>query len=61
MTKTVERQIAKAIATKRRQLAAIRQEVEDLFDYLDLLEARVRDAGKPRLAHPEVKKRYGLK
>ena len=31
------------------------------LDYLDLTEARVRDAGKPRLTHAEVKKRYGLK
>jgi hypothetical protein len=29
--------------------------------YLDLTEARVRDEGKPRLTHDEVKKRYGLK
>jgi len=32
-----------------------------LNDYLDLTEARVRDEGKPRLAHAEVKKRYGIK
>jgi hypothetical protein len=31
-----------------------------LNDYLDLIEAHVRDEGKPRLTHAEVKKRYGL-
>ncbi|MGD0061693.1 MAG: hypothetical protein ABSD58_19975 [Verrucomicrobiia bacterium] len=46
---------------QRERLAAIRNEVEDLFDYLDVLEARARDNGKPRLAHAEVKSRYGLK
>ena len=30
-------------------------------DYLDLTEARVRDEGKLRLTHAEVKKRYGIK
>jgi len=31
-----------------------------LNDYLDLTEARVRDEGKPRLTHDEVKKRYDM-
>jgi hypothetical protein len=61
MTKTAEKQIAKTIRVKREQLSAIRAEVEDLFDYLAVLEARARDNGKPRLTHGEVKKRYGLK
>jgi len=38
-----------------------REELEDLNDYLDLTEARVRDEGKPRLTHDEVKKRYAVK
>ena len=61
MTKTIEREFTKTIGAKRQQLAAIRDEVEDLLDYLDLVEARARDAGKPRLTHAEVKKRCGLK
>ena len=39
----------------------LREELEDLNDYLGLTEARVRDEGKPRLTHAEVKKRYGVK
>ena len=36
----------------------IREEIETLFDYLAVLEARAKDSGKPRLSHDEVKKRY---
>ena len=31
---------------------------EQFKDYLNVLEARVRDAGKPRISHEEIKKRY---
>lgn len=58
MTKTLEREIGRAVRQKRRQLSEIREEVEDLLDYLDVLEARARDAGKPRISHEEIKKRY---
>jgi hypothetical protein len=61
MTKTAERTVVRAIQQKRRQIATLREELEDLNDYLDLTEACVRDEGKPRLTHDEVKKRYGLK
>ena len=46
---------------RKRHQTTRREELEDLNDYLDLTEARVRDEGKPRLTHAEVKKRYGLK
>jgi hypothetical protein len=49
------------IVKRKRHKTTLREELEDLNDYLDLTEARVRDAGKPRLTHAEVKKRYGLK
>lgn len=61
MTKTAAKEITRTIGQKRKQLAAIRDEVENLLDYLDLAEARARDQGKPRLTHAEVKKRYGLR
>ena len=61
MTKTLERKIDRTIRQKREQLLGLREEIEDIIDYLDILEARARDAGKPRLTHAEVKKRYGLK
>ena len=57
----MERKIDRTIRRKREELVSLREEVEDLIDYLDIIEARARDAGKPRLTHTEVKKRYGLK
>ena len=59
MTKLIE--VARTIQDKRKQLTSIREEIEDLFDYLDVLEARTYDRGKSRLGHDAVKKRYGLK
>ena len=58
MTKTLEREIGRTVRQKRRQLSEIREEVEDLMDYVDVLDARVRDAGKPRISHEEIKRRY---
>jgi LytS/YehU family sensor histidine kinase len=61
MTKAVQQTIVRSISRKREQIATLREELEDLNDYLDLVEARVSDQNTPRLAHAEVKKRYGLK
>lgn len=61
MTKTEQRTVVRSISRKREQITTLREELEDLNDYLDLTEARVRDEGKPRLTHAEVKKRYGVK
>ena len=61
MTKAVQQTVVRSISRTREQIATLREELEDLNDYLDLTEARVRDEGKPRLTHAEVKKRYGVK
>jgi hypothetical protein len=58
MTETLKREIGRTVRQKRRQLSKIREEGEDLLDYLDVLEARVTDTGKPRISHEEIKKRY---
>ena len=58
MVKPVDKKVGRVIAQKRRELMAIRTEIEDLLDYLEILEARARDAGKPRLSHDQIKKRY---
>jgi hypothetical protein len=42
----------------QRQLLELREQSETIADYLDVLEARVKDAGKRRVSHEEVKKRY---
>jgi hypothetical protein len=59
MTKTLKREISRKVQQKREELTAIREEIEYLIDYLDVLEARVRDTGKPRMSHAEIVKRYG--
>jgi len=61
MIETVKKDLAKTIRQKRKQLQTIREEVEDILDHLDVLEARVRDRNKPRLTHDQVKKRYRIK
>ena len=61
MTKAIQQTVVRDISHKREQIATLREELEDLNDYLDVTEARVRDEGKPRLTHAEVKKRYGVK
>ena len=61
MSKSVEKNLDRSIIKKRLQLETLRDEIEDLSDYLDVIEARARDLGKARLSHDEVKKRYGLK
>jgi hypothetical protein len=42
-------------------IAILRQELEDLIDYLDLLEARAQNFGKRRYSTEQVKKMLGLK
>jgi hypothetical protein len=61
MTKALQQTVVRSISRKRKQIATLREELEDLNDYLDLVEACVRDLDKPRLTHTEVKKRNGLK
>ena len=49
------------IVKRKNHARTLREEPVDLNDSLDLTEARVHDAGKPRLTRDEVKKRHGLK
>ena len=43
------------------KIAELRQELEDVIDYLDLLEARAQNFGKRRYSTEQVKKMLGLK
>ena len=61
MSKVMQHAVVRDISHKREQIATLREELDDLNDCLDVAEARVRDEGKPRLTHDEVKKRYGIK
>ena len=42
------------------QISALREQMEDLNDYLDLLEARARNKGKRTFTTEEVRKQLGL-
>ena len=57
----IDRKLSREIREKREQLLAIREEVENLIDYLEVLEARANDKSKPQTAHAEVMKRYRIK
>ena len=43
-----------------KQIGSLRKQMEDLNDYLDLLEARARNKGKPTFTTDEVRKQLGL-
>ena len=43
------------------RIAELRGELEDLIDYLDLLEARAHNFGPPRVSTEQVKKILGIK
>lgn len=42
------------------QISALREQMADLNDYLDLLEARARNKGKRTFTKNEVRKQLGL-
>lgn len=43
-----------------KRIAELREELEDLMDYLDLLEARARNFGKPTYTTEQVRKMLKL-
>jgi hypothetical protein len=47
-------------ATVVKQILRLRRELDDLRDYLDLLEGRARNKGGKRYTTTEVKKKLGL-
>jgi hypothetical protein len=50
----------RSVAFVQKRLTKLREELEDLTDYMDLLEARARNIGKPRYTTAEVRKQLGL-
>ncbi len=58
--------IAEKAAAKKQQknvinqISSLREQMEDLSDYLDLLEARARNKGKRTFSTDEVRKQLGL-
>lgn len=44
-----------------REIRKMREAMEDLTDYMDLLEARARNSAKPTYSMEEAKQRLGIK
>jgi len=53
------RRTAPAVALMK-QLSRLREEMDDLSDYLDLLDARARNADRPRYTTAQIRKKLGL-
>ena len=62
MTSTTTRPLAfkRQRAQVLREIRTLREKMEDLDDYLDLLEARARNQGKATYTTEQVKKFLGL-
>ena len=61
MTDIALKELDADIRKRRKQVTQLRQELEDMEDYIDILEARRKSLGKPRLTHAQVEKRYAVK
>ena len=53
--------IDQTISRIRDQITDLCEELENLSDYLDLIEARSLDEGKPTFGHEKMKERLGVK
>jgi hypothetical protein len=51
---------AKAQKTVLKEISKLREQLDDLHDYLDLLDARARNQGKPRLSMDNMRAKLGL-
>jgi len=61
MTKAVLENVGAEIKNRRRQVAHMHEELEDLEDYLDVLEARGKSLGKKTYTQTEMEARYAAK
>jgi Skp family chaperone for outer membrane proteins len=58
MTKAVLERVDTAIKRRRTEVTRLHAKLEDLEDYLDVLEARRRALGKRTYTQAEMEKRY---
>lgn len=61
MTKVVLEKVDVEIKRRREQVAQMHVDLEDLEDYLDVLEARRRAMGKRTYTQAEMERRYAAK
>ena len=60
-TKAVLEKVDAEIRRRRSEMTRLHAELEDLDDYLGVLEARRRAAGKRNFSQAEIEKRYSVK
>ena len=58
MTEPALKDLDADIRKRRQQVGQLRQDLEAMEDYLDLLEARRRSLGKPLLTQAQAHRRY---
>jgi len=61
MTKATLKILDADIKKRRREVTRLQEDLEDLEDYLDVLEARRKSLGKSTLTQAEAERRYGVK
>jgi Skp family chaperone for outer membrane proteins len=61
MTKAVLEKVDVEIKSRREQVAQMREDLEELEDYLDVLEARRRSVGKRTYTQADMERRYVTK
>jgi ubiquinone biosynthesis protein UbiJ len=61
MTKAIFENVDMEIKNRRQQVAQMHEELEDLEDYLDVLEARRKSLGKKTYTQVEMETRYAAK
>jgi dihydroneopterin aldolase len=60
MTKAALKNFTTEIARRRRELTRLREDIEDLLDYLAVLEAREKSVNGKRFSTAEVKRALGI-
>ena len=61
MTETALKELDADIRKRREQVSQLLHDLEDMEDYLDILEARRRALGKPQLTQAQAERRYAAK
>ena len=61
MTEPALKELDADIRKRREQVSQLRHDLEDMEDYLDVLEARRKSLGKPLLTLAQVERRYVAK
>ena len=60
MTKAALKNFTAEIASKRREVTRLREDLGDMLDHLTVIEARTKSAGGKRHTAAEVKKALGI-